>query len=442
LNGQSSREVATDELTPQVEGLELARARCPKEGKGGRSCVEGQYVVSVGTAFHPRAFQMNEKQAWEDWSGYFAASTYADYHDIEYNAIRQAVAAIDVSPLFKYVVSGSDAEGLIDRVITRDATRLQVGQVYYTTWCEERGKVVDDGTITRLDEGTYRWTAAEPNLRWIEMNSEGLDVRVDDVTEELAALALQGPRSRELLGEVTGQRWGDVRYYRRRATKVAGFEVDVTRTGYTGDLGYELWVAPERAVDLWDALFEAGAPFGIRPVGTRAMDVARVEAGLILIDVDYVGVRKALSGEQEYSPFEIGLGRLVNLKPDSADYVGKRALAAEDARGGPPRRLVGLEYSWAGIERAYAAHGLPATLLPEVSAEPVPLYAGRRRVGKVTSNTWSPILKRMIALASVGKKHADPGTVLETEWTVEGYRHRIRTRVVPLPFLDLPRKRS
>jgi aminomethyltransferase len=398
--------------------------------------------VSVGTAFHPRAFGMNEKHAWEDWSGYFAASTYADYHDIEYNAIRQAVAAIDVSPLFKYVVSGPDAVRLIDRVITRDATRLQVDQVYYTPWCEERGKVVDDGTVTRLGEDSFRWTAAEPNLRWIEMNAEGLDVRVDDVTEELAALALQGPRSRAVLEKVTGEDWDDVRYYRRRAASIGGIDVDVTRTGYTGDLGYELWVSVDRALDMWDPLFEAGREFGIRPVGTRAMDVARVEAGLILIDVDYVGVRKAISGEQEYSPFEIGLGRLVNLKPEAGDYVGKRALAAEDAAGGPPRRLVGLEYSWTGIERAYEAHGLPATLLPEVSLEPVPLYRGRRRVGKVTSATWSPTLKRMVALASVGKEHAEPGTILETELTVEGYRHRIRTRVVPLPFLDLPRKRA
>ena len=398
--------------------------------------------MSLGTAFHPRTFGLNEKHAWEDWSGYFAASTYTDYHDIEYNAIREAVAAIDVSPLFKYVVSGPDAVRLIDRIITRDATKLQVNQVYYTPWCEERGKVVDDGTITRLDETTYRWTAAEPNLRWFEMNAEGLDARVEDVTEELAALALQGPRSRDLLEGITGENWTDVKYYRRRPTAVRGFPLDVTRTGYTGDLGYELWVAPERAVDLWDVLFEVGAAHGIRPVGTRGMDVARVEAGLILIDVDYVGVRKAISAEQEYSPFELGLGRLVNLKAESADYVGKRALAAEDAGGGPSRRLVGLEYSWAGIERAHAAHGLPATLLPEVSAEPVPLYGDRRRVGKVTSSTWSPLLKRMIALASVGKEHADPGTVLETEWTVEGYRHRIRARVVPLPFLDLPRKRA
>jgi aminomethyltransferase len=396
--------------------------------------------VSLGTAFHPRTFGLNQKHAWEDWSGYFAASTYADYHDIEYNAIREAVAAIDVSPLFKYVLSGPDAVRLIDRIITRDATKLQPGQVYYTPWCEEHGKVVDDGTITRLDDTTYRWTAAEPNLRWFEMNAEGLDVRIEDVTEVLAALALQGPRSRELLEVITGEDWSDVKYYRRRPATVRGLEVDVTRTGYTGDLGYELWVHADRAVDLWDVLFDSGGAFGIRPVGTRGMDVARVEVGLILIDVDYVGVRKAVSAEQEYSPFEIGLGRLVNLK--KADFVGKRALVTEDAAGGPARRLVGLEFDWEGIERAYAAHGLPATLLPEVSADPVPLYRNRRRVGKVTSSTWSPMLKRMIALASVAKEHAEEGTRLQTEWTVEGYRHRIWARVVSLPFLDLERKRA
>ncbi|MGH2723830.1 MAG: aminomethyltransferase family protein [Actinomycetota bacterium] len=398
--------------------------------------------MSPGTAFHPRSSALNSKLAWEDWQGYLTASVYADHHDIEYNAIREAVAAIDVSPLFKYLVSGPDATKLIDRVITRDATRLQVGQVYYTPWCEERGKVVDDGTITRLDETTYRWTAAEPNLRWIELNADGLVVRVEDVTDDLAALALQGPRSREVLEAVTGEGWADVRYYRRRPTTIRGFDVDVTRTGYTGDLGYELWVDVDRAVDLWDVLFDGGAAYGIRPVGNRAMDVARVEAGLILIDADFVGVRRALNAEQEYSPFEIGLGRLVGLKRETAEYVGKRALQAEDAGGGPRRRLVGVVYDWDGIERAFASHGLPATLLPEVSSEPVPLYAGRRRAGKVTSRTWSPMLKRMIALASVTGEHAEEGTRLQVEWTVEGYRHRVWTTVVPLPFLDLPRKRA
>ena len=396
--------------------------------------------MTVGTAFHPRTFPLNQKLAWEDWSGFYAASVYADNHDIEYAAIRDAVAAIDVSPLFKYLVSGPDATALVDRVIARDARKLQPNQVVYAVWCDERGKVIDDGTITRLGESTYRWTAAEASGRWFELNAAGLDVGIEDISEEVAALAIQGPKSRELLAAVTGEDWRDLRYYRRRPTTIAGTPVDVTRTGYTGDLGYELWVAADRGVDLWDALFEAGAAHGLRPAGTRALDVVRVEAGLILIDVDYVGVRKAFSPEQEYSPFEIGLGRLVHF--DKGDFVGRRALLAEQAEGGPPRRLVGLACDYEDIESAFAAHGLPVTLLPETSHERIPVHRDGRLVGRVTSSTWSPMLKRMIALASVGQAHAEEGTRLELEWTVEGYRHRVGAAVVPLPFLDLPRKRA
>jgi aminomethyltransferase len=396
--------------------------------------------VTVGTPFHLRTSALNSKLAWEDWQGYHSASVYADSPDIEYNAIREAVAAIDVSPLYKYVVWGRDAGRLVDRIIVRDASRLQVDQVFYTAWCDERGKVIDDGTVARLDQTMYRWTAAEPNLRWLEMNSAGLDVAIEDATEALAAVAIQGPRSRPLLEAVSGEDWSVLRYYRRRAASIAGIEVDVTRTGYTGDLGYELWVGADRAVDLWDVLFEAGPAHGLRPVGNRAMDVARVEAGLILIDAEYTGSRWAVSPDQEYSPFELGFDWMVKL--DKPRFVGKRALLAERARGGPPRRLVGLAYDWDGIERAFGAHGLPPALAPETSSERVPLYRGRRAVGRVTSRTWSPMLKRVIALASVAKDHADPGTRLQAEWTVEGHRHRVDASVVPLPFLDLPRKRS
>jgi aminomethyltransferase len=396
--------------------------------------------MSVGTPFHPRTSVLNRKLAWEDWQGYHSASVYADFHDIEYNAIREAVAAIDVSPLYKYRVSGPDAMRLVDRVTVRDATRLRVGQVFYAAWCDERGKVIDDGTIARLDETTYRWTAAEPNLRWLEMNAMGLRVAVEDITEELGALAIQGPRSRDLLEQVTGEEWADLRYYRRRPASITGIEADVTRTGYTGDLGYELWVPADRAVDVWDRLFEVGPAHGLRPVGNRAMDVARVEAGLILIDAEYTGSRWAVSPEQEYSPFELGFDWMVNL--EKPRFVGKRTLVAERASGGPVRRLVGLAFDWEGIERAFAAHGLPPALVPETSSERVPVYRGRRAVGRVTSRTWSPLLKRVIALGSVGGEHAAPGTRLQTEWTVEGHRHRVDVTVVPLPFLDLPRKRA
>jgi len=394
----------------------------------------------VGTPFHTRAAERNEKLAWEDWSGFHAASVYHDFHDIEYNAVREAVGVIDVSPLYKYLVSGPDAIRLVDRIITRDATRQQIDQVYYTPWCDERGKVIDDGTITRLDETTYRWTAAEPQLRWFDMNAIGLDVGIEDITEAIAALAIQGPRSRALLEDLTRQDWSDVKYYRRRPAEIRGSDVDVTRTGYTGDLGYELWIEADRAEELWDALFDAGEAHGIRPVGTRALDVLRVEAGLILIDAEYIGVRSAWNAEQEYSPFELGMDRLVNLK--KSYFNGKRALQAEQAAGGPRRRLVGVEYEWAAIERAFERHGLPPVLSPETSSDQVPVYRGNRRVGKVTSATWSPILKRLIALASVGKDHAEIGTKLHAEFTIEARHHRVAAQVVPLPFLDLPRKRS
>jgi aminomethyltransferase len=396
--------------------------------------------MTVGSPFHARTSALNQKLAWEDWQGTYAASVFADFHDIEYNAIREAVAAIDVSPLFKYLLSGPDAVRLVDRIITRDATKLAVGRVAYTPWCDERGKVIDDGTVSRLDETTFRWTAAEPNLRWLEMNAVGLDVAVEDVTDELAALALQGPHARRVLEAVTGQDWSDVPYFGRRPASIAGIDVDVTRTGYTGDLGYELWIPSDRAVEVWDAVFEAGQPYGIRPVGMRAMDVARVEAGLILIDAEYTGSRWAVSAEQEYSPGELGMDRLVNL--DKGEFVGKRPLVEERAADGPRRRLVGLTYDWEGIERAFDAHGLPPALSPETTSERTPLRRGGRQVGRVTSRTWSPMLKRVIALASVGREHAEPGTALEAEWDVEGRRHAVAATVTPLPFLDLPRKRA
>lgn len=398
--------------------------------------------MSVGTAFHQRTAQLNGKQQWREWSGYFAASVYADHHDIEYNAIREAAALIDVSPLYKYLLSGSDAVRLIDRVITRDATKLQPGQVYYTSWCDEDGKVLDDGTVFSIDGERFRWTAAEPNLRWFEMNARGLDVEVQDISEDLAAVALQGPLSRFVVQAVTDQDLSDLGYFRGRSNRVGKLEVDVTRTGYTGDLGYELWVPSDRAVELWDLLMRAGADFGIRPAGMLALDVARIEAGLILIDVDYTSSRHALIPEQTYSPFELGiLGRFVSFKKE-ARYVGRSALEAQRDGGGPRRRLVGLELDWDQFEELHAALGL----FPEVPAAawrtPVPVYRGGKQVGRATSGTWSPTLKKNLALASVLAPYEANGTEVEMEWTVEARRRRVKATVVSLPFFDPPRKRA
>jgi aminomethyltransferase len=396
--------------------------------------------MSVGTAFHPRTSPLNRKMQWREWSGYFASSVYADAHDIEYNAIREAAALIDVSPLYKYLVSGPDAQRLVDRIVTRDATKLSVGGVIYTSWCDEHGKVVDDGTIHRLDERLYRWTAADPQLRWLRQNGAGLDVTITEETEATAALALQGPLSRDVLEAATGESFDDLRYFRRRASKVGKVKVDVSRTGYTGDLGYELWIPTEGAVKVWDALMAAGAAYGIRPAGMLALDVVRLEAGLILIEVDYTSARHAMNPEQNYSPGEIGLGRLVNF--DKGDFVGRLALERESRTGGPERRLVGLQLDWYDIEGLYDAQGLPPAISPAVDRSPVPVFAGGRQVGRATSHGWSPILKQAIALASVPPENEELGSKLAVEWSVEGRRGRVGATVVELPFLDLERKRA
>jgi aminomethyltransferase len=382
---------------------------------------------------------------WREWSGYFASSVYADAHDIEYNAIREAAALIDVSPLFKYRVSGPDAQRLVDRVITRDATKLKAGQVYYTPWCDEYGKVIDDGTVHRLDDDTYRWTAADPQYRWLTLNAAGLDVTIDDESAATAALALQGPFSRAVLEASTGESFADLRYFRRRATtmKVGRHRIamDVSRTGYTGDLGYELWLPAASAGDVWDHLMTVGASYGIRPAGMLALDVTRLEAGLILLEVDYTSARHAMNPEQNYSPYEIGLGRLIDL--GKSDFVGRRALRAEARAGGPARRLVGLTLDWYGIEGLYDAQGIPPAISPSVDRSHVPVFDERgRQIGRATSVGWSPILKQAIALATVPASHEVPGHRVAVEWTVEGRRGRVPATVTAIPFLDLERKRA
>jgi aminomethyltransferase len=397
--------------------------------------------MSVGTAFYPRQQELNTKQVWGEWAGYFAAAVYADFHDIEYSAIREAAAVIDTSPLYKYLVRGPDAARLLDRVITRDMTKMQLDQVYYTPWCDEAGKVLDDGTITRIADTEYRITAADPCYRWFLLNATGLDVEVLDVSESLAGLALQGKLSREVLEAATRQDWTDVRYFRHRRTEIGGVDVSVTRTGYTGDRGYELWIPVDGALEVWDAIFEAGAAYGIFPAGIRALDAARVEAGLILIEAEYTSARHAIGPEQSYSPFEIGLGRLVDFDK-AADFNGRRALIAERTAGGPARRLVGLELDWAGIEGMFAKHGLAPMISPFVDRSPVPVYKDNVQVGRATSITWGTTIKKMVGFGSLDKRFESPGHRVSVEYSVEGERGKVGATVVALPFLDLPRKRT
>jgi aminomethyltransferase len=393
--------------------------------------------MPIGTAFHPRTFALCESLSFREWSGYYAVSSYETHHEHEYTAIRQAAALIDVSPLFKYLVTGADAVRLVDRIITRDASALAVGQVYYTPWCDERGKVIDDGTVTRVGEQAFRWTAADPNLRWLRQNAAGLDVTIEDISDRVAALALQGPTSAAVLSRVAEADIAGLRYFRMTRGRIAGVTVDISRTGYTGDLGYEMWMPWERAVDVWDALMAGGEPFGIRPAGMLALDVARVEAGLLLIDVDFHSVKKALVASQTYSPFEMGLDRLVRFKAEP--FVGDRALRAELTRG-VARRIVGLDIDWPSVEALYDERGMAPQLAATTSRVAVPVYRGGRQVGRATSTTWSPTLKRLIALATIDHPSEAEGTSLEFELTVEAVRHRVPARVVRTPFFNPPRK--
>lgn len=393
--------------------------------------------MPIGTALHARTFPLCESLNFREWSGYYAVSAYETSHEHEYSAIRHAAALIDVSPLFKYLVTGRDASKLVGRVITRDAATLACGQVCYTPWCDEEGKTIDDGTVTRLGETTFRWTAADPSLRWLTENAVGLDVTIEDVSEQVAALALQGPTSGRLLDAVADADIRALRYFRMTRGTVAGVPVDISRTGYTGDLGYEIWMPWNRGVDVWDALMAGGRPFGIRPAGMLALDVARAEAGLLLIDVDFHSSRKALVASQKYSPYEMGLERLVHL--DAGPFVGRAALA-DERRGGPARRIVGLEVDWPSVERLYEAAGLAPQVGATASRVAVPVFKGGRQVGRATTTTWSPVLKKLIALATVAAPHFAIGTRLDFEVTVEAVRHRVPATVVRTPFFSPPRK--
>src|SRR5687767_14032086 len=394
--------------------------------------------MPVGTAFHERTFPLCESLSYREWSGYYAVSSYEPHHEHEYNAIRNATALIDISPLFKYRLSGKDATRLVDRVITRDMRKVSVGQVIYTPWCDESGKVIDDGTVSRLEENTYRWTAADPSLRRFTQNATGLEVQIEDISETVAALALQGPTSARLLQSVAGRAVLEgLKYFRVTLANIAGVAVEISRTGYTGDLGYEVWVPAEQALQVWDALMVAGRAFDIHPAGMLALDVARIEAGLLLIDVDFNSSKKAFIDEQKYSPYEMGLGRLVHL--DKNRFVGQAALVAEQKRG-HAREIVGLEIDWPEVESLYEAVGLPPAVSPIASRVAVPVFHDGRQVGKATSSTWSPTLKKMIALATIKREYSKPGTKVQFEITVEAVRHRVGARVAKTPFFNPKRK--
>lgn len=396
--------------------------------------------MPIPTPFYSRMAPLCQSYDWRNWAGYLSVSVYEMSHDREYYAIRNAAALIDVTPLFKYEISGPDAVRLVDRIITRDAKKCAVGQVVYTPWCDERGKMVDDGTVARLSENHFRLTSADPNLRWFQDCGFGMNVNVVDVSADLAALSVQGPKSRELLQQVvTGADIASLKFFRLAHGKIGEFPVTITRTGYTGDLGYELWVNPQHAETLWDVIMEKGKGYGAMPAGMVAMDIARVEAALLLGDVDYVSSQKAITEARKSSPLEAGLEWAVKF--DKGDFVGRKALLAEKQRG-PKWKFVGLEVNWDELEALYAAADLPPQVAGRASRLAVPIFKNGKQIGQATSSAFSPILKKFIAIGTVESPSAGLGTPVEMEITVEFARHHAPAKIVKTPFFDPARKRS
>lgn len=376
------------------------------------------------TPFHPRTAAANQLNAWHRWRDHTVADAYFDV-GMEYNAIRNACAVFDLSPMTKHLITGPDALGFMNRLVTRDVAKIKPGRVGYCVWCDDAGQVIDDGTIFHLRENVYRLCSQERQLDWLHRSALGFDVQITEETEEVAALALQGPTSCAVLKRLGLAGIETLTPFGIRSYPFEGATLSVSRTGFTGDLGYELWIDPSHALRLWDRLFEAGRDHGIRAIGTFALEMSRVEAGFIQAGVDFLPADRAVRADRTRSPFELDLGWLVDFS--KANFTGRRALL-EEQRLGSRYRLVRLDV--AGNKPAKDAY----------------IYDARRRnIGVVTSSLWSPAAKASIALASVKMPWGKPGEELyaeiyyqkELKWT----RFMARCRVVEGAFYDPARRR-
>ena len=378
-----------------------------------------------------------------DWAGYYGVRSYETTHEAEYQAIRQAAGVIDVTPLYKYEVYGKDACAFLSRIMVRNIAKLKAGQVAYLCWCDEDGKMIDDGTVSRLDEDYYRVTSTDANYSWFARHAVGYDVVLEDSTARFAALAVQGPRSRDVVDDATGGAVGKLKFFYATRTKIAGAEVIVSRTGFTGDLGYEIWVENDDAIVVYDAVIEAGRPHGAIPSGLIAMDVARIEAGFILNGIDYFNALHSMIDSRKSSPFEMSLGWAVHLKrAERKPFIGSDALRSEK-KTGPPRLFVGLEIDWDEFEDLFTGFGLPPEVRSGGWRDGVPVYdLDGKFIGQATSGAWSPLLKKNFALASVKAEYGEIGNQVLFEVTVEYQRRTVNATVVEKPFFDPERKRA
>jgi len=377
---------------------------------------------------------------WKDWGGYHAVCYYGDDHESEYYAFRHSAGLLDVTPLFKYEVTGPDAPRFLARIMARNVAKLKVGRVTYVCWCDDAGMVIDDGTVSRLEKHHYRVTAAEPSMHWFRQFQRGYDVEIEDSSERLAALSLQGPNSRAILADASDADLDSLKFFALTRANIGNIACWISRTGYTGDLGYEVWVDREAAEATYDAIMETGRNYAILPAGLDALDVARIEAGFVMNGVDYFSANHCLVEHRKSSPFELNLDWTVRL--DRAPFVGQAALKRE-LETGPERRFVGLVIDWDQTERLFNSYGLPPELPMSAWRDGRPIYADENRwIGMATSGAWSPSLKQNLALAQIEAEYAQPGTRLKIEVTAEYRRHKVTAVVSELPFLDLERKRA
>jgi len=379
------------------------------------------------TPFHERSRAFSQLDSFIPWSGYSTVDVFTTVEQ-EYFAIRNAATLYDLTPMVKYRVAGPDAGRYLNRLVTRDVARLKVNRVCYCVWCDDHGHVIDDGTIFRLADDEYRLCTAERQIDWLLDSARGYAVDVMEVTGQVAALALQGPTSCAILREFGLSGIERLRPFEIASSAMGDLDLTVSRTGFTGDLGYELWVPPHAATRLWDSLMAAGRSRGLRPIGSRALNLARIEAGFLSPNVDFVSAERTVHPGRARSPLELGLGWLVDF--EKGHFTGRRALLDEKRRG-PRRQLLGLDID--GNK-------------PAVNALLYAEHSGRTEVGSVTSAMWSPTCKRNIALAMVDAPHLAIGSVVwadvylnrELVWE----RRMCRDRVVERPFFAPERRRA
>ncbi len=393
------------------------------------------------TPFHPRTSVANDSGLWSHWAGYLAADRYLMSDKFEYFAIRNSAGIFDTSPLFKYRIHGSDAERYLAGVLIRDIRRCRPGRAHYTAWVDDEGWVLEDGVIMRLAGDEFLLTTAQPNLAYFDGLATGLAVVIEDVSEQYGALALQGPRAREIVSRLDPD-LEDLGYFHVAPAKIGDASVIVSRTGFTGDLGYEIWVESDDAIEVWDRLFEAATPRGGIPVGQTALLITRIEAGLLLLHVDFDSARFAWNDDQRATPLELNMGWMVgDLTRDDRAFVGRSAIEREMAENTSRWKTTGVVVDWEHWARVHNERGL---ITPKDHA---PVHGGMmlydeklERIGYVPSFVYSPVLQRHIGIARIRPDHATRGTKVGLEVTIDHRYEVVDSIVTRIPFYDPARK--